>query len=239
MLKGRDRGTDPYYEELIISTDPTAPLTASQIQAAFETLVQHGFKPSWLGGGEPVLFGDLDPYIPERGSRSDFTTADAAISRITDGETAEINFIHGGIGFRGVLYVDSEGIDFSLTGNVVPLTDDEKCQMGEIMADVSRDLTSHFERRRLFSIFHPPPDYIDRQLEGQYDIWSMIGWLTILGPEQVESLGRDRLLEAPAHRVEALDSGAVLILLETNPNAWDEHAETYRAVTEHLDRPPE
>ncbi|HEY8211293.1 MAG TPA: hypothetical protein VIG99_27605, partial [Myxococcaceae bacterium] len=37
-------------------------------------------------------------------------------------------------------------------------------------------------------------------------------WLTVLGPKLVEDVGRQRVLSTPAHRVEALPHGAVLIV---------------------------
>ncbi|MBZ4415572.1 hypothetical protein [Myxococcus sp. RHSTA-1-4] len=39
-----------------------------------------------------------------------------------------------------------------------------------------------------------------------------VSWLNIFGPKLVESIGRERVLSTPAHRVEALPHGAVLLV---------------------------
>jgi len=42
-------------------------------------------------------------------------------------------------------------------------------------------------------------------------------WLNVLGPKLVDSLGRERVLSTPAHRVEALPNGSVLLVLWPTP----------------------
>lgn len=39
-----------------------------------------------------------------------------------------------------------------------------------------------------------------------------ISWLDVYSPKEVERIGRDRLLSAPAHRTDELDDGSVLVL---------------------------
>ncbi|WP_323379044.1 hypothetical protein [Pyxidicoccus xibeiensis] len=46
-----------------------------------------------------------------------------------------------------------------------------------------------------------------------------LSWLNIFGPKLVETVGRERLLSTPAHRVEALPHGAILLV--TWPTAAD------------------
>ncbi len=49
------------------------------------------------------------------------------------------------------------------------------------------------------------------------DLISSICWATYFGPELVERLGRDKLLAAPAYRVETMETGGILILLTPRP----------------------
>src|SRR5262249_14786887 len=44
-----------------------------------------------------------------------------------------------------------------------------------------------------------------------------VTWLTLWGPELVERAGRERVLATPAHRVEELPYGGVLLLLRPTP----------------------
>jgi hypothetical protein len=48
-----------------------------------------------------------------------------------------------------------------------------------------------------------------------YAVW----WLNVFGPELVESVGRERMLSTPAHRVEELPNGSILLV--TWPTAAD------------------
>ncbi|MFE8595753.1 hypothetical protein [Archangium violaceum] len=48
-----------------------------------------------------------------------------------------------------------------------------------------------------------------------YEVW----WLNVFGPELVESVGRERMLSTPAHRVEELPNGSILLV--TWPTAAD------------------
>jgi hypothetical protein len=45
-----------------------------------------------------------------------------------------------------------------------------------------------------------------------YDKAYQVLWLNVFGPELVEAVGRERMLSTPAHRVEALPNGAVLLV---------------------------
>ena len=45
-----------------------------------------------------------------------------------------------------------------------------------------------------------------------YDKVYEVFWLNVFGPELVEAVGRERMLSTPAHRVEALPNGAVLLV---------------------------
>jgi hypothetical protein len=49
-----------------------------------------------------------------------------------------------------------------------------------------------------------------------YDKVYELCWLNIFGPKLVETVGRERMLSTPAHRVEALPNGAVLLVLWPN-----------------------
>lgn len=64
-------------------------------------------------------------------------------------------------------------------------------------------------------------------------------WITVLGPAYGRHFGPERLLSAPAYRVEALPHGAVLLQLSTSPLDFrDRFAEVdavRRRVKEHLD----
>jgi hypothetical protein len=46
-----------------------------------------------------------------------------------------------------------------------------------------------------------------------------VSWLNVFGPKLVETVGRDRMLSTPAHRVEALPNGSILLV--TWPTAAD------------------
>ncbi|MBN1207629.1 MAG: hypothetical protein JXB05_22385 [Myxococcaceae bacterium] len=48
-------------------------------------------------------------------------------------------------------------------------------------------------------------------------------WLNILGRELVEALGRARVLSVPAHHLEALDNGSVLLLTGPSMQDFDSH----------------
>jgi hypothetical protein len=232
MRNDEDKPTALYPESLVISTEVLERLTAADLHEIFEVLVKHGFEPKIRAPGEAVAFDG-------REHDGEFTAAEDAITRIVDGENIEVNVQHGRLGFEGRLQLDPTALGLSINCNGVRLTDAEKCDMATVLVDTGLDLLRSDDRPRLFSIFSPPAPFVRRQMDGQYDIWSMITWFTILGPEQVDALGRDRLLTAPAHRVEELDTGTVLIVLIDNIDDFDGQEETYQAVTEHLDRPPE
>jgi len=52
-----------------------------------------------------------------------------------------------------------------------------------------------------------------------FDKLYALSWLNVFGPKLVEAVGRERMLATPAHRVEALPNGAVLLV--TWPTAAD------------------
>ena len=52
-----------------------------------------------------------------------------------------------------------------------------------------------------------------------YDKVYEVCWLNVFGPKLVESIGRERVLSTPAHKVEALPNGSVLLVLR--PTAAD------------------
>jgi hypothetical protein len=80
----------------------------------------------------------------------------------------------------------------------------------------------------------------DRELAGDPDfgrekeIWHRDGfdkvyevfWLNVFGPKLVETVGRERMLSTPAHRVEELPNGSVLLV--TRPTAADFASEEAR-----------
>jgi hypothetical protein len=63
------------------------------------------------------------------------------------------------------------------------------------------------------------------QRDGHDKVYEVF-WLNVFGPRLVESVGRERMLSTPAHRVEALPSGAVLLV--TWPTAADFASEEAR-----------
>jgi len=60
-------------------------------------------------------------------------------------------------------------------------------------------------------------------------------WLNFFGTPYRDFIGKERLLSAPAHRVEEVDEG-VLVQLDPNPKAWNtpEYKEKERAVLDHI-----
>ncbi|WP_164019046.1 hypothetical protein [Pyxidicoccus trucidator] len=52
-----------------------------------------------------------------------------------------------------------------------------------------------------------------------FDTIYEVFWLNVFGPKLVEAVGRERMLSTPAHRVEALPNGSILLV--TWPNAAD------------------
>ena len=67
--------------------------------------------------------------------------------------------------------------------------------------------------------FNAPGPLVPERVEDMY-------WLNVYGARQVERWGRERVLSTPAHRVEALPHGAVLVL--TRPTVVDFHSEEAR-----------
>lgn len=63
-----------------------------------------------------------------------------------------------------------------------------------------------------------------------------IYWANFFGPIYVEFFGREKLLSAPAYKVEELPEGGILLLTSASPLDWDnpETKEIERAVVEHL-----
>ena len=55
--------------------------------------------------------------------------------------------------------------------------------------------------------------------ENEGDRIHEVSWLNVFGPKQVDAVGRERMLSTPAHRVEELPDGAVLLV--TWPTAAD------------------
>ncbi|HYO67299.1 MAG TPA: hypothetical protein VEU33_14580, partial [Archangium sp.] len=55
-----------------------------------------------------------------------------------------------------------------------------------------------------------------------YAVW----WLNVFGPKLVESVGRERMLSTPAHRVEQLPNGSILLV--TWPTAADFSSDSAR-----------
>ncbi|NPD27372.1 hypothetical protein [Corallococcus exiguus] len=56
-------------------------------------------------------------------------------------------------------------------------------------------------------------------LRDGFDQFYEVSWLNIFGPKLVETVGRERVLSTPAHRVEELPNGSVLLVLR--PTAAD------------------
>ncbi len=61
-----------------------------------------------------------------------------------------------------------------------------------------------------------------------YDKIYEVCWLNIFGPKLVETVGRERMLSTPAHQVEALPNGSILLV--TSPIAADFAEEVARQV---------
>ncbi|MBZ4422677.1 hypothetical protein [Myxococcus sp. RHSTA-1-4] len=110
-------------------------------------------------------------------------------------------------------------LDFS--ASVQPLSvfaDAERCQH---FVDMVRAWTSHYpvthaEASSLAEIqLSGAPDYgRDEQtsIRDGFDKVYEVSWLNVFGPKLVESIGRERVLSTPAHRVEELPHGAVLLV---------------------------
>ncbi|MFP2925405.1 hypothetical protein ACLESO_09330 [Pyxidicoccus sp. 3LG] len=119
--------------------------------------------------------------------------------------------------------------------DVQPLSffaEEQRCQR---FVDLVRAWASHY-----------PPSYAaahsvaDRQLadfpnfgrddettrRDRHDKVYEVFWLNVFGPRLVETVGRERMLSAPAHRVEALPNGAILLM--TSPTAADFASEQSR-----------
>nr|WP_253895299.1 hypothetical protein [Corallococcus exercitus] len=110
----------------------------------------------------------------------------------------------------------------------------ERCMM---FVDMVRNWAAHY-----------PVDYAmahslaDRQLAGApyfgreekaarregFDKLYEVFWLNVFGPRLVEAAGRERMLTTPAHRVEALPNGSVLVVLR--PTAADFTSEESRVA---------
>lgn len=65
------------------------------------------------------------------------------------------------------------------------------------------------------------------------DRYEFVSWLQILPPAMADTFDEDRLLSAPASRVERLTDGAVLLVVDTSPTMI-ESAYDPDAVAEHL-----
>jgi hypothetical protein len=59
----------------------------------------------------------------------------------------------------------------------------------------------------------------DTAFANGFDIIYEVFWLNVFGPKLVEAVGRERMLSTPAHRVEALPDGSILLV--TWPTAAD------------------
>ena len=66
------------------------------------------------------------------------------------------------------------------------------------------------------------PDFgrdMQTSIRDGFDTVYEVSWLNVFGPKRVEAVGRERMLSTPAHRVEALPNGSVLLV--TWPTAAD------------------
>ncbi|HZH16017.1 MAG TPA: hypothetical protein VE057_16825 [Archangium sp.] len=118
--------------------------------------------------------------------------------------------------------------ELELTSNVKPLhffTEAERCQqfVEMVCAWASRYPVSHASA-------HSSDDWIlsgaprfgrDEKTSRRdgFDRIYAVWWLNVFGPELVESVGRERMLSTPAHRVEELPNGSILLV--TWPTAAD------------------
>jgi hypothetical protein len=98
--------------------------------------------------------------------------------------------------------------------------------------------------QHLLAVYGQPPD--QRHFEDMarhppftakslaHDEYEALSWLTLFTPSMVETYGREKLLSAPAHRIEELDDGAVLIVCHKKPLDPDTNC---REVADHIGLP--
>ncbi|MFP2927269.1 hypothetical protein ACLESO_19140 [Pyxidicoccus sp. 3LG] len=117
-------------------------------------------------------------------------------------------------------------LDFG--GSIKPLSvfaDAERCQQ---FVDMVRAWASHYPVTYAWANslaedqLSGAPDFgrdTQTTIRVGFDRIYEVSWLNVFGPKLVESVGRERVLSTPAHRVEELPNGAVLLV--TWPTAAD------------------
>lgn len=125
--------------------------------------------------------------------------------------------------------------ELSITLEVQPLSFFAEAESCRRFVEMVRAWASHYP------VSHAAAHSVaDRELTGfpafgrEKETWYRDGfdkvyevfWLNVFGPKLVESVGRERMLSTPAHRVEALPNGSVLLV--TWPTAADFASEEAR-----------
>lgn len=115
---------------------------------------------------------------------------------------------------------------------LTPFSEEERCRK---FVDMVRTWASHYPVTYAWAHSSADRDvagapYFGRDLQTTvrdgFDKLYMLCWLNVFGPKLVDLVGRDRMLSTPAHRVEALPHGSILVV--TWPTAADFASEPAR-----------
>lgn len=167
-------------------------------------------KTGMLGGGQEgrgMVFEDLELTVTIYGPRESYPLA-PAWELWTDGNQ---------------FYPDSAGSPETAARRAE--------QLVELAKAVHQRTASVFTYADALADPHDPGVHVDRDRvrAGELD---RLYWLNVFGPDCVEAVGRDALLEVDAHRSEGLADDSVLLVLGGNPVETDPAA--YRRTEERL-----
>jgi len=100
--------------------------------------------------------------------------------------------------------------------------------------EVSKKLWQSFPKNLIYmsGIYLEFGDAIVEKQNSKYVI-KQLGWLNFFGKEKVEEIGREKLLSAPAYKVEELEDGAIVVLL--SPTMYEDNSDhTLEKLVKHL-----
>jgi hypothetical protein len=120
-----------------------------------------------------------------------------------------------------ILYLPPQYPRVDLSLKIKPLSvfaDSRRCEQ---LVDLVRAWASHYPVTHAWASSSAENQLSDAPYFGReqrtahrdgFDRVYELAWLNVFGPKLVESIGRERVLSTPAHRVEALPHGAVLLV---------------------------
>lgn len=103
----------------------------------------------------------------------------------------------------------------------------------EIVRDISNKVEAVYAFGRLGGI--QPEDQVPSDEQLRNGTVDSLDWVTVFPESTVDTIGRTRILQAPAWHVEELDSGQILLVVTDNPRApSDEWEDAFERTREHL-----